>query len=173
MSGVRRIILGVLGVHLILSVVGAGQIRLPKMPNWLGRGLEVYASLTGAANTYSFFAPGVGTELRPTFEIVKKDGRHTSVGFAESSDREVRLRLIKIITTFWDEISEPTMRRALAASLSGKVLAQYPGAQSIALRLDEYELPDMKTYAKGERPRWDLFYQAKFARRLAATRGEP
>ena len=163
MRSFQRWLLLLLACHFALVVLGALQISLSS-PGIVGRSLRGYSAATGAASSFSFFAPSVGSQLRTTFELVDERGDRYEEPISENGNREIVLRLNKIISVFWDEVTDERMRRGLSASLAAKVLDDHPDAKSIALRLDAFALPTMAQYVTGERPRWDLFYRARFVR---------
>lgn len=122
--------------------------------------LAEYAALTGAGNSYGFFAPYVGTQLRLTCEVRAGRWRDRIVVPPPAANHEVALRLAEMVAIFWQE--DEAQRRALAASVAGRMFALHPEAESVAVLLDVYDLPSMKTYREGKRPSYALHYLARF-----------
>jgi hypothetical protein len=135
--------------------------------------LRRYAALSGAGSSYGFFAPYVGTQLRMTCEVAK-DGRNlTYLVPPPTANHEVALRLSEMVAIFWQE--DLAQRRALTASVAGRMFALHPDAESVAVHLDVYELPSMRAYLEGKRPSYALHYLTRFVseeRHRASTEGE-
>ncbi|WP_433935238.1 hypothetical protein AB3662_11100 [Sorangium cellulosum] len=72
---------------------------------------------------------------------------------------------------YWDE-QDPAARRSLIASWVAKVFAKHPEAESVAVRLESYDLPSMAEYRAGKQPRWYVEYQAKFKMKAQLATGE-
>lgn len=153
--------LALAAAHLVCVSLGALKVSLPdrSLP---GRAIARYAALTGADSNYGFFAPSVGRQLRLTFEVLDHAGGTTEEPLRLGDNREISLRTAQVVETFWTE--DDDLRRALSASLAGKVLARHPEAKSVAVRLDLLEMPTMQAYREGEQPWWALYYRAQFVR---------
>lgn len=148
--------------HLALVALGAAQIEVG---DWglVGRVLSAYGSLSGSTSGYSFFAPGVGSPMRASFDITESDGKTVTedLGIA---NREVALRVGNIVEAFRDQIDDEAARRSLAASWAGHVLARHPRARAVRVRLEEYDLPTMAGLRQGEETGWEPIYGATFRR---------
>ncbi|UQA55111.1 hypothetical protein [Polyangium aurulentum] len=154
--------LALAAAHLVCVSLSALGVRPPggSLP---GRAIAWYAALSGADSNYGYFAPFVGTQLRLTFEVTDRVGRMTEEPFRPGDNREVALRIANLVAMFWSQ--DDGFRRALSASLAGKVLATRPEAESVAVRLDVFEMPTMEAYRQGDRPWWALYYRARFVPR--------
>jgi hypothetical protein len=150
--------------HLGLVALGALHVHYDFLGP-AGKLFTWYGSLSAADSQYDFFAPGVGSQLRAVFEVVDDKDRVLQEDLCPDADREVSLRVGNIIGLFWDAVDEPQSRRSLAASWAGRVLARYPLATQVQVRLQAYDLPAMADYRRGERPRWNPFYEATFVRK--------
>jgi hypothetical protein len=178
--------------HLALAGLGAASLDFS---GWgkVGTAIEGYMTLSGADSGYGFFAPGVGGQLRARFEVVDAKGKVTQVPLETPSTHEAALRVGNIIDQFWndeddddsdeevksakdvkavaddeeedDDEGMSELHRSLLASLAGKVFARHPEARQVMVRLDEFYPVSMADFRKGERPRWQEFYEARFAYR--------
>lgn len=146
--------------HLSLVTMGALQIH-PQGDGWLYRAIAYYSALSGAESAYAFFARSVTPLPRANFHVSDATGATTTDTLESGASRETEIRILNIITPFLRN-EDPAIHRSIAASWAGKVLARHPGAQSIAVRLETYDLPSMREYREGKPPRWDLHYEAKF-----------
>lgn len=144
--------------HIVLVALCAGQVKVDEVP-----GLSSYAAYSGANTTYGFFAPGVGSQLSLSFRIENKDGQVKADTLQAGMTKESALRISNIIQALGEEVTKPEMRRSMAASWAAKVLARHPGSVSIKVIVQSYDLPSREDFAKGKRPAWVPFYEAKFA----------
>ena len=161
MSRGRRALLILAGLQLVLVGLGAAHIRLTRLGP-AGFLVDSYAVLTGAGANYGFFAPGIGSELGARFEVEQPDGAILVDSLESRGTREIALRAGNIVRAFGDEVEHKEVRRALAASWAGKILARHPGASAVTVRIENYDLPNMRDYARGARPHWSPFYTARF-----------
>ena len=160
----KRGILGLGIVHLFLVVMGAASIDVGA---WKGFGfpLYLYSEITGANSGYGFFAPGVGSDLRATFEIKRADGTKGVDRLQRGKWKEADLRVTNIIGKFWEEVQNEERRRALTASWAGKILARHAGAREVKVKVESFEVPSMEDYRSGVRPNWESYYEATYALR--------
>jgi hypothetical protein len=56
------------------------------------------------------------------------------------------------------------VRDVAASSLAGRLWADFPDAEEIVVHVQVYELPTLRRYRNGDRPRWLTIYEAAFAR---------
>jgi hypothetical protein len=150
-------------LHLVLVALGAAHLHFSDS-GFLGRALESYATLSGANNTYPFFAPEVGSQLRARFTLINEKGERFVDTLEGSSSRETVLRLSNIIGLIADDDTDEDERRSLAGSWAGNILGRHPEARAVEVRLEGCDLPSMNEYRQGMRTSWTLFYEAKFLR---------
>ncbi|WP_437808881.1 hypothetical protein [Sorangium sp. So ce1078] len=148
--------------HLGCVILGALHVDLQRAGR-LGWGVAYHGALSGADSGYGFFAPSVGALPWARFQVTDARGKVIDDVLASGANPEVDLRVRSIVSSFMTEEDE-SMRRALAASWAGKVLARYPGAASVVVRLEICDLPSMQEYRDGKRPAWNLIYEAKVVR---------
>lgn len=149
--------------HLSLVTMGALHIY-PQGGGWLSRAIAYYGALSGAESAYAFFAHSVTPLPRASFHVSDATGAITTDALESGASRETEIRILNIITPFLRN-EDPAIQRSIAASWAGKVLVRHPGARSVAVRLETYDLPSMREYREGKQPRWDLHYEAKFTTR--------
>lgn len=157
----HRLLVAAAVFHLIVTLVGAAG-KLPERGDPFSRTLQYYAAITGANNGYGFFAPGIGSQLRALFDVTEADGKVVTTGLQSGFSHEADLRVGNLIPRFWDADEDERLRRSLAASWAGKILARHPGARTVTVRLEQYDLPSMTEFASGKRGAWEPYYRARF-----------
>ena len=165
----RRLLLGLALTHLMLVTLGAAYIGFDRLGQ-VGEALDYYGVLSGSGNTYGFFAPGVGGEVRARFTRIDGKGNVTQTTLRSGSSHESDIRFGNIIDQFEDNADADDnddddatdLRRSLAASLAGKIFARYPDTHAVEVHLDEFDPVSMADYRKGTRPQWKEYYTARF-----------
>lgn len=147
--------------HLLLVAVGAMQINLAALEN-IPSLLRRYVAVSGANSGYGFFAPGVGSQLKASFDVVDAAGTTYHERLETGESHEADLRVGNIVGQFWDEYADRAIQRSLAASWAAEMIARHPSAREVVVRLERYDLPTMADYHGGKRPRWEPFYRARF-----------
>ncbi len=175
----QKLFLGLVAFHLALVILGAFQVPLS---NEVGDYFyQMYGKITGASSGYGFFAPGVGTQLRASFEVHDTKGTITKVPLEQGRNREADLRIGNIVGWFWKDTlggdapesgtekgatsKRRDIQRSMTASWAGKIFGRYPETKSVVVILEEYQMPSMDEYRKGERPYWTKYYRAKFEKK--------
>jgi hypothetical protein len=156
----------VAGIHLMLVIGGAANISLPRWTGVAGRCIRWYGAVSGADSGYGFFAPGVASETRATITLTDGKGRTWTEAFEAGGNQEVQLRLGSMVST----AASPGVRRKLAASWAGKFFAIHPEVESVLVRVEYYDLPQMDEYRDGERPEWVTEYEVEFFRNESPAR---
>jgi len=157
-------------VHVVF--VGLGAFNVPLTDAYFAPLYRYYGRVTGASSGYAFFAPGVGSQLRATFEVYDKQGALiATVPMEKGTNREADLRIGNIIGWFWKDSSDRAIQRSMTASWAGKIFGRYPNAAEVVVLLDEYTMPSMEEYRGGKRAQWEKYYKARFARKTEAARG--
>jgi hypothetical protein len=155
------LIVGASALHLAFVGLGASH-AWPEAVGWFGSLLHLYGSASGASGSYSFFAPGVGSQLRVQLAVVDAAGRTSEEALATGVSREAELRVGNIVGGLWSDWVERDMQRAVAASLAGTVFGRRPDADTVSVRFESFDLPTMEQYREGQRGEWQSHYQAKF-----------
>ncbi|WP_437760663.1 hypothetical protein [Sorangium sp. So ce1389] len=170
--GRRRaiILLAAAAAHLVVVCLGALHVNVGD-EGWARRAVKYYGLLSGADSGYSFFAPGVGPTLSASFQVNGANGKIAADVLETGVSREADIRVRNIIGMFWLEEDE-MVRRSLVASWAGKVLARHPGADSVVVQLDTFELPSMAAYREGQTTGWKLNYRAKFVHHAKLMRAQ-
>src|SRR6516162_8806043 len=96
----RFLLVGALGCHLVLVVAGAAHLT-SRLHGPLGRGLRCYETLSGAGDSYSFFAPSVGPQLRARFTLSTPQGARSEETLETGKSREVGFRVGNIAGTIY------------------------------------------------------------------------
>lgn len=129
--------------------------------------LAEYGALSGTDSSYGFFAPSVGTQLRTTFVLTDAAGNTTTDVLTTGVSKEADLRIGDMVAIFW--MDDQDLKRAMAGSWAGRMLARHAEAVRVAVHLDAYDLPTMAEYREGKRPEWGPYYEAVFVRRGSAS----
>jgi hypothetical protein len=156
----RLALLIMAGAHLGLVVAGALEVH-PRGGGWVSRAIAEYEVLSGTEGFYTFFAPGVDTQLRPIFEVTDGSGAVSTDVLQRAANTEVDLRIANMIGLSWYD----DFRRTLEASWADVMFRRHPGAEQVVVRLDLCDLPSMREYREGRRPAWRVFDRATFSPR--------
>jgi hypothetical protein len=166
----RRIALLIVGVaHLGLVAVGALKVHFGD--GWGSRTIAVYAALSGAENFYTFFTPGVGTQIRPIFEVKERSGDVITDVLKKPESSEVDLRVGDLYGVFWWEDEE--LHHTLLASWAGTMFTRHPGAEEVVVCVEACDVPSMEEYRDGDRPAWHLVERTAFSRGEIAREARP
>src|SRR6478752_8619166 len=111
-DGIKRgLLIGAFACHLALVVAGAAHLT-PRLHGPVGRGLRFYDVLSGAGDSYSFFAPAVGPQLRARFTLSTPEGERSEETLEAGKSREVGLRLGTLAGTVYVMGQRTDLRRA-------------------------------------------------------------
>jgi hypothetical protein len=161
--GKRLLLVGAFGCHLALVVAGAAQLT-PRLNGPLGRGLRFYDALSGAGDSYSFFAPSVGPQLRARFTLSTPQGARSEETLETGKSREVGLRLGNLAGMIHIVAVRDDLRRAFLGALAADRLGAHPEANLVQVNIEEWVMPTMAEYRLGGRPWWRSSYEATFLR---------
>jgi hypothetical protein len=161
MSMRHALFTGLAAVHLVLVVCGAMSWSLLPENRLPGKVLGIGRAMTGSDSHYGFFAPDVGPVLRARFTLIDGTGRRWTETLDLGNTLEERLRISNVLSLVFEE----NLRREVAASLAGTLLARHPTAQKVIVMIDVYDPPTMADYRAGERPEWELMYEATVSRK--------
>jgi hypothetical protein len=159
----RSLLVGAFSCHLALVVAGAAQLT-SRVHGPLGRGLRFYAALSGAGDSYSFFAPSVGPQLRARFTLLTAGGERSEETLEAGKSREVGFRLGNLAGTVYIVAKRTDLRRAFLGALAANRLGAHPEANQVQVSVEEWVMPTMVEYRLGARPRWHALHEATFTR---------
>jgi hypothetical protein len=145
-------------VHLALVTCGACGVWPLSTRSSAGRALATYGTLNGASANYRFFAPGVAGQARVTYTLRDGDGAEQKHTGLVARNPEVMHRHAAMNKVWW----RPRIRSVAASSLAGHLWADHPEADQIVVHVQCCDVPTMKGYRAGQRPRWRTVYQAAF-----------
>ena len=157
------LLLGAFGCHLALVVAGAAQLT-SRLHGPVGRGLRFYDALSGAGDSYSFFAPSVGPQLRARFTLSTARGEHSEETLEAGKSREVGFRLGNLAGTVYVMAKRTDLRRAFLGALAADRLGAHPEANLVQVTIEEWVMPTMVEYRLGARPLWHALHEATFTR---------
>jgi len=164
MRKVKRLLLvGAFGCHLGLVFAGAAHVT-SRLHGPVGRGLRFYDALSGAGDSYSFFAPAVGPQLRAQFALSTPQGVRSEETLETGKSREVGFRLGNLAGTVYIVAKRTDLRRAFLGALAANCLGAHPQANVVQVSIVGWEMPTMAEYRVGARPRWRSLHDATFVR---------
>jgi hypothetical protein len=146
------------GAHLALVICGAAGITPVSPAHFAGRIIETYRSYSGANSGFGFFAPGVASEWRATFDVCNNG--HCIPAAEEQVAGESRL----LLQTINSLLGENELRDLLAASHAARLFARYPHADAVLVKAGIFVVPTMAQYRRGARPQWRDLYGFAFRR---------
>jgi hypothetical protein len=164
MRDVKRFFLvSAFGCHLALVIAGAAHVT-SRVPAPVGKLLRFYDALSGAGDSYSFFAPAVGPQLRTRFTISTPQGNRFDETLETGKSREVGFRLGNLAGTVYIVARRTDLRRAFLGALAAGRFGVHPEANLVRVSIEEWEMPTMAEYRSGAQPRWRLLHDATFKR---------
>ncbi len=159
-----------------IGLVGLGMARIQLLPatTFPGKLLRIYTGISGADNTYAFFAPGVRHQERVTFTLTDETGRTWQDDLNYGKSHEANLRLgstANVLRGVDDETAFHFMR-----SMADTMFSRNPQAKTIKVQVQAYgiklaqegmqvpqvDFPTMDEYRQGKRPEWIDLYQITF-----------
>lgn len=158
----RALLMAACGCHLALVVTGAAHLTA-RLHGPAASALRFYDALSGAGDSYSFFAPAVGPELRARFVMTTPQGTREEV-LGAGKNREVGFRLGCLAGTVYVLTKRTDLRRAFLGALAANRLGAHPDASRAAVSIEAWEMPTMVEYRVGIRPRWRSLNEATFVR---------
>jgi hypothetical protein len=166
----RRLLVAAFSCHLALVVAGAAHLTR-HAHGAVGRTLRFYDALSGAGDSYGFFAPAVGPQLRAHFMLTTPQGDHTEETLEAGKNREVGFRLGNLAGTVYIVAKQQTdVRRAFLGALAANRLAAHPEANTVQVSIEQWAMPTMVEYRLGVRPQWRSLYDATFVRTSRSDR---
>lgn len=171
----RSFLVGALSCHLLLVVAGAAHLT-SRVRGPVGRGLRFYEALTGAGDSYAFFAPSVGPQLRARFVLSTSQGQRSVETLETGKSREVAFRLGNVAATIYLVAKRAELRRAFLGALAANRLGAHPEASLVQVKIEQWVMPTMAGYRLGARPWWRSLLEATFVRTSGANhdvRAEP
>jgi hypothetical protein len=165
----RWLLLGAFSCHLAIVVAGAAQLT-SRVRGPVARGLRFYDALSGAGDSYSFFAPAVGPQLRARFTLSSARGAPSEETLEAGKSREVGFRLGNLAGTAFIVAKRTDLRRAFLGALAANRLGAHPDANLAQVSIEEWSMPTMIEYRLGARPRWHSLHEATFMR---TSRSQP
>jgi hypothetical protein len=158
---IRWLLVGAFGCHLALVVAGAAHLT-SRVHGPVGRGLRFYDALSGAGDSYSFFAPAVGPQLRARFALSTAEGERSEETLEAGKSREVGFRLGNLAGTVHIVGQRSDLRRAFLGALAANRLGAHPEANLVQVTIEEWVMPTMAEYRLGARPLWRSLHEATF-----------
>ncbi len=160
----RRALLVIAVMHLGLAAMGGVDMHLSGT-GWAKQAIAEYRALSGTNVYYTFFVPGVATQVRPVFELTDGSGRTTTDALSRAVNTEVDTRIGNLYALL--EYADEDSQRALLASWAGVMFARHPGADRVEARIEAFELPSMEEYRQGREPGWRLRDRVTFSPQTA------
>lgn len=159
----RLLVLGAFSCHLLIVVAGASHLT-SRLHGSLARGLRFYDALSGAGDSYSFFAPTVGPQLRARFALSTPQGDRSEETLETGKSREVGFRLGNLAGTIYISAKRTDLRRAFLGALAANRFGAHPEANIVQVNIEQWVMPTMAAYRLGARPRWRSLSDATYVR---------
>jgi hypothetical protein len=157
-----------LSCQLVLIVAGAAHLT-SRLHGPAARGLRFYEALSGAGDSYSFFAPSVGPQLRARFVLSTPRGERSEETLESGKSREVAFRMGNVAGTIYIASKRADLRRAFLGALAASRFGAHPEANRVQVNIEEWVMPTMAEYRLGARPRWRSLLDATFVRTPGAN----
>ena len=167
--GKRLLLVAALGCHLAVVVAGAAHLTA-RLHGPVERGLRFYDALSGAGDSYAFFAPSVGAQFRARFTLSNPQGARSEETLETGKSREVGLRLGNLTGEIYIVARRDDLRRAFLGALAANRLGAHPEANLVQVNIEEWVMPTLADYRLGARPRWRSLHEATFSR---TSRSQP
>jgi len=168
----RLLLVAAFSFHLAVVVAGAAQLT-SRLHGPVGRGLRFYDALSGAGDSYSFFAPSVGPQLRARFALSTPRGERFEETLENGKSREAGFRLGNIAGTIEIVSNRTDLRTAFLGALAASRLGAHPEANRVQVIIEEWVMPTMAEYRRGVQPRWRWLHDATFVRTSASPLSVP
>jgi len=158
----RVFLVGAFSCHLALVAAGAAHLT-SRLHGPIGRGLRFCDALSGAGDSYSFFAPAVGPQLRARFTLSTPQGEREET-LETGKSREVGFRLGNLAGTVYIVARRTDLRRAFLGALAASRFGAHPEANLVQVDIEEWVMPTMDESRAGTRPHWRSLCGATFVR---------
>jgi hypothetical protein len=146
--------------HLVLVAGGAAHIRLFSPRTAVGTTVTAYSALSGADNSFGFFAPGVAPQFQVHFTLTDDAGKTWEESGEQGTTREANLRFDSTASMF----AYKKLRGEVAKSWAAALFGRYPHVRQVEVLAEAEDMPTMEGYREGCRPEWDTVYTASFTR---------
>lgn len=161
---IRCFLVGAFACHVALVVAGAAHLT-SGLDGSLGSGLRFYSALTGSGDSYSFFAPSVGPQVRARFILSWPHGKQAEETLESGKSREVGFRVGNIAGTIYIAAKRSDLQRAFLGALAANRFGAHPDASEVQVHIEEWEMPTMIDYRAGSRPWWRVLNEATYTRK--------
>lgn len=146
-------------VYACMVALSAAHVAPVGPEGVVGTVYRLVGELTGAYNSFGYFAPSVASQVRVKLMNVSVDGS-TNEKVLMTGNTEVDLRLHTMMGFF----PVPEAQQLFARSWAATALAD-PEVKETTVSVQVFELPTMAQYRNGERPTWKEFFRASYGRR--------
>lgn len=158
--------------HLVIVICGACQWLPERRAGPLAQMFRWYATMSGANSQYGFYAPEVGDHCRARFLLHDEADSTWCDSFEQMNSPEARLRLVGTAeAAFANGAAQesPARRERLVKSWAAAMFTRHPGAASLTVVVEVYDVPTRADYQAGSRPSWKVAYQAQVRRDAAVA----
>ena len=150
------------GLHLALVACGAARWEVLPPESDAGHGLRLVRTYSGSDASFSFFAPGVSSQLRAHFVLLDADGKEWTDTLDGAMSREAQLRVSSGVSLTGEF---PGLMKLFGPSWAATMFGRHPTAKRVVVALEVYDLPTMEQYQEGRRPRWEPVFVEVFDRK--------
>lgn len=161
---------GLAAAHLVLVACGAFSTHLLPAGTPAYKWLRLYGEVSGADNTWGFFAPSVGWQRQTVFVFTDEEGRTWTEKHERGSTHETNLRLTRLTDTAM--LSDGRIDRLQLRSWAASALGRHPTAKTVEIRLEIYQHPMTHEHRLGQKGQWKLYDHWTYTRASAETDDE-
>jgi len=149
-------------LHFALVVCGAVHVGF-RGDAFLLDFLGQYSDLSGANNSYSFFAPAVSSQSRVSLAMRDVGGNEWEDALLHDPATVFGWRTAGILDGFPDFSDQ--LRRGLTASWASVMFGRHPLAEEVVVSVEVEALPTMADWRNGTRSAWKPVYKGAFRRK--------
>jgi hypothetical protein len=154
------VLYGFVAFHLFCVVLRIAPFPKPWISSQILGFMNVYGSFTGAANGYSFFAPGVASQMIVNIQWLDGNGNsHKETHDGRGPETELRLTAMALA------LAQSNSNELLGRAFAAKVLSANPKVTSVTVSVALYVIPTMAEFRRGLMPREQVLYRGVFVRR--------
>ena len=125
--------------------------------------LGQYGDISGANNSYSFFAPAVSSQSRVALVMRDLHGKEWEDTLVHDPSTVLGWRAAAILDGLPDFPDQ--LRRGITACWASVMFGRYPAAEEVTVNAEIEALPTMEEWRHGTRPTWKPVYQGTFRRK--------
>ena len=141
-------------IHIFYVFISAFDINFFQKNATLYKISDFLGTLSGANNTYAFFAPSVPPSLKVNYKLFDNN-----FFIKEVEDKDPYK--ISSLNLLQNNISNKNLRTAIVASYAADIFRQYPKINRIKVLIFIQVIPTLENHTN-EHLEWEIFYEVTF-----------